>query len=457
MFKAASQTRMGRQLPWWLLLGVGAIAGIAVSQQGWPYLAAVIAVLLLVLWPVQIALGGFAFLVPFDFSSTLGSSGEGITLTFLAGCIAVLVLLGFGMAFGRLEFPKRPALYWLLFVLWAAASCLWAYDQQAAFQRLPTILSLYMFYLVATCFRLTEREFSGIVALTILGGSIAAAFSAYEFYSGVSFHGLRSSLIIGGQTSDPNIFAASLLLPLSLAVGEFLAASALSRKLVMLFSSGVVALGMFLTMSRGALVAVAVMLLVYLRKLRMSWRVLVPTAALFGAFLLAPKLLQRLESGSGGASARIYIWETGLAAAKQFAAVGAGLSNFPLVYDRFRVDARDVGNGDPALGIRRDPHNIYLETMVELGAIGLILLITALTSQLRMAKHVQPTLRGIPANMRAIACQAAAWGMLAASFFLGMLWFKAFWLVWIMLTLASSERAEEPRPYAVESPAFESL
>jgi|SRR5579859_3585090 len=439
-----------------LLVGTSATMGAAVLQQGWVYLAVLFGVFLLMLWPVQVALGGFAFLVPFDFISTLGSGREGITLTFVVGCVTVLVLIAWGIAFRRLELPGRPALYWLLFVLWAAASSLWAYDQQAALERLPTMFSLYLFYLVVISFRLTEKEFSGIVKLTILGGCVAAAFSSCEFYSGTRFLGQRSSLIIGTQTTDPNIFAASLLLPFSLAVGEFLAASTLARKFIMLFSSGVITLAIFLTMSRGALVAIAVMLMVYLRKLRLSWRLLMPAVVLLGAFLLAPKMLfHRLaESGSNGGTARIYIWQTGLAALKDFGVTGAGLSNFSLIYDRFRVDARDAGNADPSIGFRRDPHNIYIETAVELGIIGLALLGMAVVSQLRMAKRAQPSLKGAPANLRAIACQAAAWGMLAVSFFLGMLWFKAFWLVWIMLTLASTERAVECKGYPVRYPAF---
>jgi O-antigen ligase len=168
--------------------------------------------------------------------------------------------------------------------------------------------------------------------------------------------------------------------------------------------------------------------------------------------MFAPTLLwQRVEQSevTGGAG-RIYIWQAGFAAFKDFAVSGAGLSNFSSVYDKYAGSARAF------VGLHRDPHNIYLETGVELGIVGLGLLLFAIGSQLRMAKRMQPSLRGVPANLRAIACQAAAWGMLAASFFLGMLWFKAFWLVWIMLTLAHSERAAEKSVYPFRYPALQS-
>jgi len=426
--------------------------GLAVLKQGWIYLAALFGLCLLMFWPVQVALGGFAFLVPFDSDTALWNGTNAVSSTFVVGVVAVMVLITVGLVFHRLELPAKPALWWLLFVLWAAASILWAYNQQEAIGRLPTMFSLYLFYVIVTCFRVTEKEFSGVVWLTIVGGCAAALFSCYEFYNGISYHGLRGSLIIGNRQTDPNIFAASLLLPFSLAVGEFLGSSTLLRRAFMLLTSGVIALSIFITMSRGALFALAVMLVIYLRRLRMGWRVFVPMIILAAAVMFAPTLLwQRLEqSGITGGAGRTYIWQAGLAAFKDFAVTGAGLSNFPSIYDKY------AGNAGAFVGLHRDPHNIYLETGVELGIVGLGLLLLAIGSQLRMAKRMQPSLRGVPANLRAIACQAAAWGMLAASFFLGMLWFKAFWLVWIMLTLAHSERAAEKTTYPFRYHALQS-
>jgi O-antigen ligase len=434
-----------------LLLGAGVLAGFAVLKQSWFYLVAMFGFFVIVLWPVQAALGGFAFVVPFDSYSALGTASNGTSLTFVAGVVAAMILVGLGIVLHRLQFPPKPALWWLLFILWAAASSLWAYNQEAAIRRLPTIFSLYLFYLVAASFRVNEREFSAVVRLTIWGGCAAALVSAYEFYHGTLFGGMRGSLILGDNVSDPNIFAAGLLLPFSLAVAEFIGARALLQKAFMLLACGMIALSLFLTMSRGALLAVAVMLLVYLRKLRMNWRVFVPAAVIAGALLVVPNLLfQRVEQSelTGGAG-RVYVWQTGLAALKDFAFTGAGLNNFSSIYDRY------ANNAERFVGLHRAPHNIYLETGVELGIVGFALFLLAVVSQLRMASRAQPLLKRAPANLRIVACHAAAWGMLTASFFLGMLWFKSFWLVWIMLALASSERMAEQKVY-VMYPAIDS-
>src|SRR5256885_9166844 len=121
------------------------------------------------------------------------------------------------------------------------------------------MLSLFAFYVIATCYRPSSRELSGVIALTILGGCVAALYASMQFYSGTAFHGssLRGSLIIGDRQTDPNVFAASLLLPSSLAIGEFLSCKNRLRSYVLLCAIVIINLAIFLSMSRGALFSLA--------------------------------------------------------------------------------------------------------------------------------------------------------------------------------------------------------
>ena len=46
-----------------------------------------------------------------------------------------------------------------------------------------------------------------------------------------------------------------------------------------------------------------------------------------------------------------------------------------------------------------------------------------------------------------IPYEAAAWAMLTSAFFVGMLWRKTFWMVWILYALAvrlAQEKAKQP-------------
>src|SRR5438309_625625 len=309
-----------------LLLLTAAAIGVLVVRQSWLYLAALLGLCLVTLWPVQSTLGIYALLVPFDSILVLGSSDRGTTLTFVIGGLAIAVLLATGIGFHRLAIPPRAALWWMLFILWGAASAFWAYEQATVIHRFPTMFSMF----------------------------------------------------------------------------------------------------------RGALLALVTMVIVYLVKLRLSWRVFVPVMVLVVALLFSPKVLfKRVEkSEATGGAGRLYIWQAGIAAFRDYGLAGAGLDNFYDIYDKYAGTARKF------VGLHRDPHNIYLQTGVELGAVGLGLLAFAIASQVRRPNSGRYAKKAVPSEAHVTACQAAAWGMLTASFFLGMLWIKAFWLVWTMLSLA---------------------
>src|SRR5206468_777274 len=92
-----------------LLVSVAVIVGTVVAQQNWFYIFAMIALCLLLLWPVPVALGIFAMLVPFDPVLVLSSGDHGRTLTWFVGAGAAITLLLTGVATGRLERPPRSA------------------------------------------------------------------------------------------------------------------------------------------------------------------------------------------------------------------------------------------------------------------------------------------------------------------------------------------------------------
>ena len=105
-----------------LLMLVTAVAlGVTVGEGKWQYTLLVVAAGCVLWWPVQMSLGVFALLVPFDFIPLLGGK-SGTTLTFYVGAAAIAILLVEGFVNRRLEMPSRAALWWVLFALWATLS-----------------------------------------------------------------------------------------------------------------------------------------------------------------------------------------------------------------------------------------------------------------------------------------------------------------------------------------------
>ncbi len=413
-----------------IMFGAACFAGGLVLQK-WVIVALVPLVALVFLWPVEISLGLFALLVPFDSIATIGSESGGPTLTRAVGAAAGMILLMAAFGQRRLQRPPKAALWWGLFIAWGAITVLWAVDTQTAIERLPTAASLFFLYLVAVSIRMTEKEVSRVVMMAIAGAVGASLISIHTFISG---GGVRSTLMSGSAEADPNFLASALLLPFCLAVGEVLSERGGLRKLVMLVAAGIIALGILFTMSRGALLAVAVMVIVYFWQAEKKWRIFVPAFLVGGAVIFMPDRFFSRISGvvTDRGAGRLDIWIAGLHTLKHYFLQGAGINNFANAYQFY------AGEAPVFRGYNRASHDIYLGTAVELGALGFVCLVMAFKTQLKMPSGV-PGERGYS---RLLPYRVACWGILAAGMFVDLLWSKQFWLSWMLLAIAVRATSE---------------
>ena len=430
------------------LVASAIILGRSIAMQSWMIVGAIALIPMLLLWPVEVALGMFAFSVPF--SGFVLSSGSGVSFAWITGALAGMVVLGVGVAFRRMVVPPAPAVWWSLFAAWGLLSIAWAIDPEKTIHRLPTSLSLVVLFVSTAALKASKREFRVAVIATIAGGVVAAALSARTFYtlagSSDAEH-VRGSLALADDTeTDPNVFAASLLLPLSLAIGESLSAITLRRRILMWGSTAAIAAGILLSMSRGGFLAVVVLLAVYAYRLRLRWKVLWPIAMVAALLLSMPqfffsRLAQALPSGGAG---RLYIWKAGFEALKHYPLWGAGLDNFQMAYRPYS------GYAPRFYGYFRAAHNIYLQTAVELGILGFTLMLASVASHFRQIQRLRKE-KGNLIALRLVPYEAAGCALLAAGFFLDIVWQKLFWLVWILAVIAV--QVTRNTPALVASPA----
>jgi hypothetical protein len=169
-----------------VVMAVAIVLGVSIAHENWIYLAVLGALPFVLLWPVQVALGVYALLLPFSDVDVLGGGG---TLAWFVGVAAAAILLGIGLVHKRVQRPAVAAVWWTLFICWALATALWCLDREALLHRLPTAISLLLFYLVVVSLRFRRKEISWVIAITILGGCLAAGFTAYQFHSGYFYHG----------------------------------------------------------------------------------------------------------------------------------------------------------------------------------------------------------------------------------------------------------------------------
>ncbi len=418
------------------VMAVACVLGWTIALEKWLFVSAAIALLLLLVWPLEVSLGIYAFLIPFEtMTATESGTAPSATLLRYVGLVVLVVVPCVAWLREQMAKPPRAAMFWSLFVLWSAVTTMWAINQEDALHRLPTAVGLWLLYLAVVSVRVTEKELSRIVFLTVLGGSSAAIFAIHLFFSSGSVDG-RASMAEGSTQADPNFFAATLLLPFSLALGEVLASRTLWRRVFYLAAMGGIALAILLSMSRGIMAAAAIITLVFVFRLRLNWRLLLPVAVLGVALMYMPNMFyQRVhEATNSRVSGRLDIWVAGLHSLTRYGIFGAGLDNFSNAYQGFAGTSRFF------LGEKRASHNVYLAIAVELGILGFSALIAAVRSHLREFSRPARTLL---APARVIAMEAACWGMLVAALSLDLLWRKAFWFVWALPVIAIHVRKEK--------------
>ncbi len=242
---------------------------------------------------------------------------------------------------------------------------------------------------------------------------------------------MRGSLILGGAEMNPNVLAIRLLLPLALAVGAYFCARSRISKLICLSVSGVLVLGLLVTMSRGGFLALLVMASVFALRLGVNRRMLLVGATIAVTIMAMPSLFfTRLqEAAATGGAGRLDIWHVGWQLIKHHGVIGAGLGNFPAVYSLY------AGYAPQFRGFARDPHNVYLRVVVEFGIVGIALFLKAVAADL-LRKPIHRAKGSAPRNVWWVACEASGWSIVTFAMFGNLLWEKSFWLIWIMLSFA---------------------
>jgi O-antigen ligase len=408
--------------------------------------------LLVTVRPVGAALGIYALLLPFD-SVMIPAEVGGIHLhfTWFVGAAAACILFGYGAL--RLQFtaPPRSFLWLALLVAWASISPLWAINLSDAAYRQPVLVLLLIIYLAAVAIHVDKKDVDTIASLAVLGGCIAAGISLYRLYTGQWYTRANAHAYeLAGRGSlwgtDPNHVGASLILPLCLAVGYMLTVRTGFKRFLSLGAVLLITAGICSTMSRGALLASLVAVLVIIWRSGAGRRALWIISALGSIALLMPTFFfSRIgdtvkDQGAG----RLYIWGVGLRALKHYVLLGAGLDCFPDAYKQF------AQTGIYYVGPARAPHNIYLGTSVELGVVGLVLLLLVIREHVSLASAVRKAMPDALSRMQVIPYEAAFYGLLINGFFLGLEWETYFWLALTLLAVASRCRQESREPAPAE-------
>ncbi len=391
--------------------------------------------------PVVLMLALFAICAPFDTLLNVTPAG---TLTRYVG-IAVIALGLLEIAQRRaIVLPGREVYAWAAFFGLSSLSILWAINTLDCLSYLTTVFSLLTLLAVVSLIPYQRRDFLTIAAAAIAGGlslSLYALYVSRHAFSSQNIRviqgGTRLFLTIPGQdnVADPNHFAASLILPIALAIAFAIRTQSPARRLLCLGAVLILLIGIWETASRGGLAGLCGLMLYFMWRSRARMTFL--GISILGAVSLVAipnRFAKRFVEDHSIASGRGDLWNVGLPAFREHWLFGAGAANFASAYDENLAHASQ----SVFQNWHRPAHNILLSTAVDLGVVGLLFLAVLACAQWR-------TLRGITSSSPLfdyrISVEASWFALAIIALFLDMVIFKYVWLTFILaavLRIASS-------------------
>jgi O-antigen ligase len=325
----------------------------------------------------------------------------------------------------NLKLGAIPAAGWA-FLAWAIASLAWSVETDVALSKLTTLVQLFVIAVFIADFVVRRPS---IVRPVLWAYSLSAAATAAIGVAAYLAQGLSTARSSAIQDQDPAQFAAVLVPAFVFGLYEAINGGRvlLGAGIATLASAGIVVSG-----TRGAWVACAVVILfVVLPQLNARRRVIaiVTMAVVAAGVYQVPGVADLVAERSGnavasGGAGRTDIWTVGATIFESRPIAGVGYANFPVAFTTQSIrEAGLVVEGNAIPG--RGSHNIIVATAVELGVVGLVLLVA----------FVGPLLLRRGWGRDAATVQAALIGLMTTALFLDILSNRK--QVWLVIALAA--------------------
>jgi O-antigen ligase len=333
------------------------------------------------------------------------------------------------------EFPVLT-LTLAIFIGWIALGMTWSESHSAVLDSLTRYLPNILMLLVVFTALKDKRNALMLIAGFVLGALAATAYGVVN--------APPEELRIDGTGLDPNELGSTLVASVALS-GAF-AANVRKRpelRLAAIAVAGFCVLGIFLTVSRGGLIALAASLVAAII-FGGRWRPMAVIAAIviavgsfyYFAVLAPPAATERLELTTNGETAlkegRTTIWQVAERIVKAKPVTGVGAGNFPISARHYLLQPGALGRTDLIIATPKVVHNTYLGIAAELGLVGLglfaVIVLTCVGSAIRAARHFSALGdRGGEALARGVT--VALIGILVADTFISQEYNKALWIL----------------------------
>jgi O-antigen ligase len=396
------------------------------------------------------------------------SLGGGLHIARLAGAVALVVVTYFLITGRTLGFhPNALLLSAGCYGAWMLLSAYWASSGSEVFRQLLSYLLAIAFMLTFALLVRSERDLRLILATLAFGACLFGIVALAQYVS------TGESTRAVGLQGDANYFAEYQVV----ALPAVLALAALERRRAWRTAyygvTGVIILSVAASLSRGGLLA---LIIVIAATIVVPWKTFfrrptqkvvyaaaVGTGILLALFVGSSAFVSRagtiLHPGSDRGSGRLDLWSAAWRGWKEHPWLGLGEGNF-------RVHALDLLQTTPGVNTAahyvaagREVHNAYLETLTELGPLGLALFLCVIVLTARYFVIVHRRARRARDELLTRVSIAFLFSLLAytvSAFFLSNELQKPLWIlagIALALDVMSRRRAARTVPLQTSSRA----
>jgi O-antigen ligase len=396
--------------------------------------------------PLLFPLCAWLLVVPFD---TLLQTGGGTITKFLGVASAVAMVL---VLIDRRRVIGAPAcaLLWAAYLAWSIASYMWSAQPLYRNEYLVATIELFAIFVIGSMIRISKRELGWILGSAVAGGTGFAAFGVWVFHNAPSqvsgaTSGRLQIVVNNSSYVNADHFSASLIMPIALALVAMLHFGGWRKvlfgaALLMMFA------GVFVSGTRASFIAIGVMwlylIIVYAKRRQLA---IIAGVTLLASFLIPNVWMRFTDSSQAEAGGRFSIWGIAWDAFRQRPLFGIGADQFTIAYSQSYLAH---AHGSLIARWSQDPHSVIVSNAVELGVIGLALILAAWFFQFRVARAVP---RSSPLYGARVAIEAGTLALFVQALSLDIMFYKYLWAAFMLgafvrsAFLSQAGTAEVPR------------
>jgi O-antigen ligase len=380
-----------------------------------PIIAAALVALALGVWRLEYGVALLILATPFAENAPISQPGEAKIRVALILWAVALVAIQAGRTIVTEHRLDPPPMFAGAVVFLAAAlvAVMVASDQREAGAKFLLLAGSFVIYLLVGMFLTDWRALRPVLFAFLFVGLAISAHAIYQYVVGdlsrVGFVSVGGAIEyrVASVFPHPNQLAGFLAIFVPLGAGLVGVWRGWPAKSASLALVGLASFAVVLTYSRGALVALAALTLVYARDKR-AWPFVAASIALI--VVLAPSVWQDRLADTGNLerpeiATRFDVWGAGWTMFEEHPVAGVGLDNFASAYVELEQPGRSFLPGT-SFGVPETAHSIYFTTLAEQGLIGAAALLVLILSAGRMIL----TLRQSP-DRRVRAMSQALWGV----------------------------------------------